>query len=424
MPIAPDDVLSTTLRTLTARATGPGRVCIVRDARGRVRVAIEANAVPDLSALERELARELGNWFAGPVVDGAKGSPAHRRIATELLRSPEPWPADWPTECEQLDGSRTPIPAWITGRAVLGSKESWLAPGGTPPPAPPPRVVSFYSFKGGVGRTTTLGCVAVRLAAERGLKVVAMDLDLEAPGTGTFLGAPAGTGVVDHVLSYLATGEVGEVIPEPVASVPNLWVIPAGALGPRYLEKLARLDFLAGASAYRQRPTEAALRALLDAVAASVKPDVVLLDSREGLHDLGGLALHRLSHTDVLIARANEQARDGFKVVLHAIRRLRAAENRDVRIVQTMVPLPFDSEIARPLVERWRSEMYEVCLETIYEDLNDVPGQEEEAAHYPLLVGERAEFTRADRISQVAPELLPHFDRIADVVAPPPEEEE
>lgn len=420
MPIAPDDVLPAALRTLTARATGPGRVCLVRDARGRVRVAIEANAVPDSSALERELARELGGWFAGPIVD-AKGSPAHKRIANELFRTPEPWPADWPTECERLDGSRVPIPAWIKGRAVLGSKESWLAPGGTPPPAP--RVVSFYSFKGGVGRTTTLGCVAVRLAAERGLKVLVMDLDLEAPGTGTFLGAPVGTGVVDHVLSYLATGEVGEVVPEPVESVPNLWVIPAGALGPRYLEKLSRLDFLAGAPAARQSPTEAALRALLDAAAASIKPDVVLLDSRAGLHDLGGLALHRLSHTDVLIARANEQARDGLKVVLHAIRRLRAAKDRDVRIVQTMVPLPFDSDIARPLVERWRNEMYEVCLETIYEDLDDVPGLEAEAAHYPLLVGERAELTRADRISQVAPELLPHFDRIADVVAPAEEEE-
>ena len=44
-----------------------------------------------------------------------------------------------------------------------------------------PRTVTFYSFKGGVGRTTALTHVAWILAM-RGRKVVTVDLDLEAPG--------------------------------------------------------------------------------------------------------------------------------------------------------------------------------------------------------------------------------------------------
>lgn len=43
------------------------------------------------------------------------------------------------------------------------------------------RVVTFYSFKGGVGRTFALCDVAVYLA-RWGYRVLCVDLDLEAPG--------------------------------------------------------------------------------------------------------------------------------------------------------------------------------------------------------------------------------------------------
>ena len=43
------------------------------------------------------------------------------------------------------------------------------------------KIVTFYSFKGGVGRTTALGITAARLAQD-GHRVLCIDLDLEAPG--------------------------------------------------------------------------------------------------------------------------------------------------------------------------------------------------------------------------------------------------
>ena len=42
-------------------------------------------------------------------------------------------------------------------------------------------IVTFYSYKGGVGRSMALANIAV-LLARRGLKVLAVDWDLEAPG--------------------------------------------------------------------------------------------------------------------------------------------------------------------------------------------------------------------------------------------------
>src|SRR5882724_3937262 len=43
------------------------------------------------------------------------------------------------------------------------------------------RIITFYSYKGGVGRTFALANIAV-LLARRGKRVLLMDWDLEAPG--------------------------------------------------------------------------------------------------------------------------------------------------------------------------------------------------------------------------------------------------
>lgn len=416
--IAPDDVLGRALQTLLSNEPFGARVCLIRDNRGRVRVALERCEGKKTNAknLEAILRKEIGGWFAGPVVDG-NGSPAHRRISQELFANPQPWPLGWPAKIEMADASTTDIPVWLIGKVILQSKESWL---GRPsnPPEQIPRVVSFYSFKGGVGRTTTLCCVAARLAKPRGLKVVALDLDVEAPGTGSFLGAHAHVGVVDHLLSHLATGEIGDVEPELVEGFDNLWVMPAGQLDAGYLEKLSRLDFLSAGADGHPSPAEAALRALVSTINSRLEPDVILLDCRAGLHDIGGLALHRLSHADMLVARANPQAQDGMRIVLDAIHRFGPASNRQVRLVQTMVPFPFGNEDAQRTIKKWRGEMYDLFRHSLYEDLEDedMPAEDQEAAHFPLLVGERAELSKTSSLALVGTDVLAHFDPIADAV--------
>lgn len=46
------------------------------------------------------------------------------------------------------------------------------------------RVVTFYSFKGGMGRTTALAAVAL-LLVKQGKNVMMVDTDIEAPGLAT-----------------------------------------------------------------------------------------------------------------------------------------------------------------------------------------------------------------------------------------------
>ena len=68
--------------------------------------------------------------------------------------------------------------------------------------------VTFYSYKGGVGRTLALANVAYTLATEGGKqRVVVVDFDLEAPGIDTIapFDSAKGTekgGIVEYIAEY------------------------------------------------------------------------------------------------------------------------------------------------------------------------------------------------------------------------------
>ena len=67
-------------------------------------------------------------------------------------------------------------------------------------------IVTFYSYKGGVGRSMALANVGDALA-RAGLKVLMIDFDLEAPGLEQFFDIDRGevqlhAGLLDLLLSY------------------------------------------------------------------------------------------------------------------------------------------------------------------------------------------------------------------------------
>ena len=110
--------------------------------------------------------------------------------------------------------------------------------------------VTFYSFKGGVGRTLALVNIGVELA-KTGRRVLLVDFDLEAPGIDTFNGlAPARPqhGIVDYFTEYIATEHPPDFNSfhyeaEHVGSGKGkLWIMPAGLRDNDYGSKLASLD--------------------------------------------------------------------------------------------------------------------------------------------------------------------------------------
>src|SRR5437773_1298513 len=113
-------------------------------------------------------------------------------------------------------------------------------------------VVTFYSFKGGVGRTMALVNVGAYLAS-LGRRVLLVDFDLEAPGLPSYdLSRPRKAeypGIVEFVTSYLETGEVPEVnkYVYPSDSFPStggkLWIMPAGLQDDTYQGRLNQINW-------------------------------------------------------------------------------------------------------------------------------------------------------------------------------------
>jgi len=248
------------------------------------------------------------------------------------------------------------------------------------------RRVALYGFKGGVGRSTATTVLA-RYLAEQGRCVLVVDLDLESPGVSNLLADPAGMprhGIVDHLVEAGVGNAEGlelvtrtSVLPYNANSNGEVWLAPAGGRPLEnkrydYLAKLNRIYSDLPASEPGGSPRPFAVR-LEDAIAAcedqvtelSRKPDVVLLDSRAGIHDIAAVVLTRLSGLALLFAVDNPSTWDGYRMLLSEWQRRpeRARELRQrIRIVAAMFHSAGD--IGR--LGTLRKHAYEMFTETLY----------------------------------------------------------
>ena len=186
-------------------------------------------------------------------------------------------------------------------------------------------VTTFYSFKGGVGRTMALVNTGVELA-RRGRKVLLVDFDLEAPGLDTFEAIkPKRTapGIVDFVRRYLDTGQAPEVAefleqcPEIGDDGGELWLMPAGASKSNYAESFRQIDW---GDLYEQRNGFILFEDLKAQWKEVLQPDYVLIDSRTGHTDVGGICTRQLPDSVAMLFFPNEQNLTGLTKVVADIR--------------------------------------------------------------------------------------------------------
>ena len=224
-------------------------------------------------------------------------------------------------------------------------------------------ISTFYSFKGGVGRTMALVNAAVELA-QRGRKVLAVDFDLEAPGLDTFdiLGAgagPARLGVVDFVREYVVTGqapEVGRFVSQSPA-LENLWVMPSGSQQ-HYAASLGGIDWQ---DLYEHRDGYLLFEDLKEQWRDSLQPDYVLIDSRTGYTDTCGICTRQLPDAVILLFFPNAQNLRGLAEVVRDIRA--ESENMFERRIETHfvmsnVPdLDDEDDILRRMMARFKEDL-------------------------------------------------------------------
>ena len=396
------------------------RIAVVRDLRGRVRLVVELVAPGKknaLDALSDELAHSLGGYFVPPILRTDQGGDGGRLAKSLLQQARDFQPAYTnPLTFTQVEGHPT---KWKRIERRL-SKQAWLDDNARNEPPWPlaaraPAIVTFYSFKGGVGRTTALAACAWQLAAQNPPKRVAVvDLDLEAPGLGALFGVDLPRGVLDFIVDFVATGstDLGRLSAPASAlgsqEAEQVEVFPAGKLSEPYLDKLARLDFVASGpwehGAGAASPVEVALRELLKAIRRSGVYDYILIDSRAGLHDLAGLSLHGLAHVDVLIGRGTEQGYQGLELTVSMLARRRDPNSLLCALVHAMAPQAGDHAEAIEAAA-FRARSWDAFLEHVYGD-NAPDESADDAPHAPWPIRIHTELERFTDIGQVRPILF------------------
>lgn len=217
-------------------------------------------------------------------------------------------------------------------------------------------IITFYSYKGGVGRSMALANVAEWLFRQ-GLRVIVVDWDLEAPGIESYFetdprtlqSLSEGRGIVDLLVNYesshptllptrggtqttgatpLSADEKLKVVSEQLPSVafslqpleqsprpsmdgkdPGIWLLSAGARGKRFAEYADHVHSFDWNEFYLKRDGAIFfrwLRAELEKFA-----DVVLVDSRTGVTEMSGVCTRDLADLVVSFCAPNDSNLDG-----------------------------------------------------------------------------------------------------------------
>jgi cellulose biosynthesis protein BcsQ len=199
------------------------------------------------------------------------------------------------------------------------------------------KIVTFYSYKGGTGRSMALANVAWILASN-GLRVLAIDWDLEAPGLHRylhpFLDDPeltSSAGLIDYFAdvtvaareAFRAAGS-GEPwwhawtslkrysysIDWEFPGAGTIDLVPAGRQGAAYAERVSSLDWT---QFYDQLGGGVLLEALKRELRASY--DYVLIDSRTGVSDTAGICTVQMPDELVVCFTLNQQSIKGVAAV-------------------------------------------------------------------------------------------------------------
>jgi cellulose biosynthesis protein BcsQ len=202
-------------------------------------------------------------------------------------------------------------------------------------------IVTFYSYKGGVGRSMGLANIAV-LLAQRGQRVLVIDWDLEAPGveryfSGRFKFSDSGGGLI-RLLLDASTKEAKPYTKYLCRISENgarLSLLTSGReQDPLYAKHLEEFDW------NRFFAAEAG-GAIFERLRSQWKDDFdfVLIDSRTGLSDIGGVCTILLPDIIVAMFTANYQSLYGTRDVMRLAQQARQKLAHQ-RMALTVLPLP------------------------------------------------------------------------------------
>lgn len=404
-----NEVLAKVADILSAQTLPPNvEPLVIRDIHGRIRIALD---MPRSSDADEIIAKLDQNLSALGAYSSGEGKNVLCRDdffdPDSIFNSPEI--LQW----VQPNGDKTVqiLNRQVTGQDWDSHEESHKTK---------PRLV-FFGIKGGVGRSTALAILAYKLA-NSGKKVLLIDLDLESPGLSGLLLPPdrmADFGVVDWLIED-ALSQGDEVLRRmisvsPLSEYTQSEIRIAAAMGiddTSYLDKLSRaygdVAINGKVETFTQR-----IRRLVDKLEETEQPDVVLIDSRAGLHDLAAVSIVGLATTTFLFATDTEQSWQGYRLLFshwQSFPKIARNVRERLAIVQALFPEADQSKRARHFLEL----SYQLFSETLYEEIPPSPADQpsntldfqedlfnfdieiEDAPHYPLRINWNNRFQEFD----------------------------
>jgi CO dehydrogenase nickel-insertion accessory protein CooC1 len=358
---------------------------LVRDLWGKVRVLLDSEPLkgPDKAKMT-SFVTAIHNQL------GARSYPVeHAVLYTKELGIDIRLEHHTPLDVEGLD-------VRLIERQITGLSWTNVAP--AEPEAHPPRF-TFYSLKGGVGRSTAIAVTAWKLA-KQGERVLVIDLDLEAPGlTASLLPAEAQPtyGCVDWLVEALL-GQQDAVIREMTANSPlaqdsdgEIRVAPChGRDAGEYIAKLGRSTMgVRTPGAIKNAQPRASVPAWEERVQQLVRdlelhcrPTVVLIDSRAGLHDMASAAVTDLDAHVLVFGLGTRQTWDGYRLLFEHWRR--SGTSRSIRervsLVAAQVPELGRAEYLHLFLE----QAYDLIADTLYDAADATQSGDDEPFNFDL----------------------------------------
>ena len=199
------------------------------------------------------------------------------------------------------------------------------------------KVVTFYSFKGGVGRSLALANVSLLLAT-RGRRVLAVDFDLEAPGLSMMSDLVPNPrkverGLFEYLLALLndENTNLADYLIYPEIEGVDFAFLPAGNLKDGY--DLSELDFARLLEEGERNPLSQFRREIEE-----LGFTYALLDSRTGMTEIAATCTLGLADVVVMLAGLNEQNLQGTRWVLDMLEGGGELRSEDIIIVFSPVP--------------------------------------------------------------------------------------
>ncbi|MEC0207763.1 AAA family ATPase [Paenibacillus ehimensis] len=280
-----------------------------------------------------------------------------------------------------------------------------------------PVIITFYSIKGGVGRTTALA-YTTSLLEKRGYRVVTIDMDLEAPGLPEVIGINntnlKKNGLVEllHDLSNDVDVDIRDYMLR--TEDKEIYCLPAGIVGKEYIHQLSELNFQ---QYYRLENNP--LHKVFALIKDTLNPDVILVDSRTGFSEISGPLLFNLSDMAIITFFPHPQSKAAFQLLTEGI--IASKNNRgytpEMRFLISPVPASDENEKYRRKGIEWIQEVGDIIRSNIIDDnegeafkpeeITSLIKYNEEIAYSDKTLNKDAILERYSAISDWIEKLLP-----------------